>query len=150
MIRGTVQGFVCAAILAGAAALSPARALAQQPQHRSHKQLRSLIASAANADDYQKLATYFHYQELLFRAKAQRAIDDYAIHAGKFTMAAKFISRAEVAARLYDHYLFKASESAKLAGRYDGMLTELGVKPDRESVAIVSVKSLQNASTGTK
>jgi hypothetical protein len=120
--------------------------MAQQPQRYSHKQLHLMMACAGNAADYQQLATYFHRQELMFRAKAQHTIDEYSSQAGKFTMATKFTSRAEVASRLYESYSFKAVENARLAGWYDEMLTGLGIKPVSESAAIVSVKDLQNES----
>jgi hypothetical protein len=47
------------------------QAVAQIPPHYSHKQLKFMESKAANADDYQKLATYFHYQAMRFSAKAQ-------------------------------------------------------------------------------
>jgi hypothetical protein len=130
-------------------ALRPNRAIAQQPEHYGHRELRRLMANAKNPDEYQKLAKYFHYRELFYRAKAQREIDAYANCVPNYPMAAKFLTRADITARLYDHYLFKAGENAKLAGRYDEMLTRLGIKPASESAMIVSVKSLQNASAGT-
>ena len=128
--------------------LQPEQAIAQHPPHYSQRQLRSLIASAANADDYQKLATYFHYQELMFREKAQKVIDEYADHAGKYPMATKTVTRADVATRSYDEYSSKANDNARLARKYDELLIELNVKPASESATIVSLKSLQKASGG--
>ena len=90
------------------------------------------MASAKNPNEYQKLARYFRHRELVYRAKAQREIDAYVNCAPNYPMAAKFLTRADVTARLYDHYLFKAEENAKLAGRYDGMLLRLGIKPASE------------------
>jgi hypothetical protein len=145
----TIQAVTCVAIFAIAAALRPTQATAQQPQHYSHRQLRLLMAGAANTDDYQKLATYFHYQELMCRTKARKVVDEYANDSGKYPMATKTVTRAEVMARAYDQYSSQANENARLAGRYDEMLTKLGVKPASESATIVSINSLLNASTGT-
>jgi hypothetical protein len=118
--------------------------VAGQLQHYSRKQLRLLIASAAKADDYKVLANYFHHQELVFRNKAQRTLDEYAAHAGRYPMATKFVTKAEVAARLYDDYVSKADENARLAAQYDEKLAEMGIEPERESATIISIKSLQS------
>jgi len=130
------------------AALAPTTASAQQSERYSHRELQLLLTDAVNPHDYQKLADYFHHQHLLFRAKAESALNDYAVHAGRFTMASKFMTRAEVAARVYGHYCFKAEENEKLASRYDGLLNQFGIKPPPiESGSIVSVKSLLMEST---
>jgi hypothetical protein len=126
-----------------------AQAQTLRDEHYSPKQLRLLEANAASPADYQKLATYFHHQELLFRTKAQQALDEYANHTGKYPMATKFVSRAEVVARLRDHYLSKADDNAKAAERYHEKLTQLGFKPASESATITSVNSLQNAPSST-
>ena len=130
-----VTGVVIISVLA---VVGPARASAQ-----SHRELQLVMTDAGSSHDYQKLAAYFRHQELLFRAKAESARNEYALHAGRFTMATKFMSRAEVAARLYGHYCFKAEENERLASRYDELLNRFGVKPTIESGSIVSVKSLQ-------
>jgi hypothetical protein len=118
--------------------------IAGQLQHYSRKQLRLLMASAANAEDYQLLASYFHRQELVFRNKAQRTLDDYASYAGRYPMATKFVTRAEVAGRLYNNYISKAEENARLAAQCEERLAEMGIEPERESATIVSMKSLQS------
>jgi hypothetical protein len=118
-----------------------------QPRHYSRQQLRLLMADATTADDYQRLATYFHHEELTFRTKAQRTLDDYASYAGKYPMAAKFVTRAEVAARVYNRCVSKANESARLSGQYEERLTAMGIEPEKESATIVSVEALQKAKT---
>ena len=65
-------------------------------------------------------------------------------------MATKTVSREEVARRTYADYLAKADDNATLAARYDEKLAELGVNPESVSSLAVSVKSLQNARTGTQ
>jgi hypothetical protein len=131
--------------VSGVAPVAEARnGIAGQPQHYSRKQLRILMANAANPDDYQLLASYFRRQELVFRNKAQRTLDDYASYAGRYPMATKFVTRAEVAGRLYKNYISKADENARLAAQYEESLAEMGIEPERESATIVSVKSLQS------
>lgn len=63
--------------LATTVAVRPSQAITPARQEYSRKELHHLIASAKNPDDYQKLAKYFHYRELVYRAKAQREIDAY-------------------------------------------------------------------------
>lgn len=145
MQRRTLKFLLYPTLFAFFLLLKPLSVSAQQPYRFSPKQVRLLLAHAESAADYQKLSSYFHYQELLFRAKRQTVFDYYANHTGKFTMAAKFWSRADVNARLSNKYACKAEENAKIAGRYDEMLANLGVKPVRESAVLVNVKSLRKA-----
>jgi hypothetical protein len=121
----------------------------EQVQHYSHKQLRSLMSRATNSDDYRRLATYFHYQEMFFRAKAQKTLDDYFNTETKYKMATKFVTRAEVASRSYNDSLSKAENNARLADRYDEMLTETAIKPEKRSATLVSVENLKRASRDT-
>jgi hypothetical protein len=144
------QTVIHSAILAIALSFTSTAAVAQRSQHFGHKQLRLLISSAADADDYQKLAEYFHYNELLFREKAQRVANEYANHAGKYPMATKSMTRAEVMSRFYDRYSFKSGENARLAKQYDKKLLELGIKLESESAMTISIKSLQHAFTGMR
>jgi hypothetical protein len=143
--------FISGAHAQAASAVAPvapkANGTAGQPRHYSRKQLRVLLASAAKAEDYQLLATYFHHQELVFRNKAQRTLDDYASYAGKYPMATKFVTRAEVAARAYNGYISKADENARLAAQYEERLAAIGIEPEKESSTIVSIESLQKAKT---
>ena len=124
--------------------IMPARLAAQQAQqHLSHAQLRRLVANASNTADYQKLAAYFHYQEQIYRAKADAEMDDYAHCVRNVTMSPKFPTRADQAARLYQYYSTKADQQARLAAHYDELLTKNGVKP--AGVAqIVSVTDLEH------
>jgi hypothetical protein len=131
------------ALLLGAGAIYPSRSLAQQPEHFNRKQLHQLMEQAADADEYQKLASYFRYRELAFRAKAQNTLDGYISLQGGSATSTKFISRAEIADRLRQHYLCKADENAKFAHCYFAKLSQLGVKPLLESATMVSLKSLQ-------
>lgn len=124
---------------------APQRAGAQQTTHYSRKQLRLLVGIARNEHDYRKLASYFRYQEMAFRTKAQKALDEYALDGWRLPLATKFVTRSEALARLRRHYLVKADENAKLAQHYNEMLTDLGAAPGSESATVVSVKSLQNA-----
>ena len=145
---GSPQWAVTVVSMSMLATLAPARASGQQPERYGHRELQLLLTDAVDPHDYQKLAAYFHHQQLLFRAKAESTLNEYALHAGRFTMASKFMTRAEVAARVSGHYRFKAEENEKLASRYDGLLNQFGIKPPPiESGSIVSVKSLLMEST---
>jgi hypothetical protein len=124
--------------------------IAQEPQQYSHRALHRLMASTGNPVDYQKLATYFHYQEQAYRAKAQAEMDAYADCVRNITLAPKFLTRADVTARLYDYYSYKADADAKLARRYDEMLIIHGIRPLSAPTGIVSVTSLEDASAGTR
>lgn len=143
------QTLRCAGIIAIVLALVPMVATGQQFERYSNKELRLMVANASNADDYQKLATYFHYEELMYRAKAQKIMDEYANYGAKHPMATKTISRTDVESRLYQQYSAKADENSALAARYDELLTQLGVKPAIISSTVVSARSLQRDSTGT-
>lgn len=134
------QALFC--IIVMALVLNPIRAAAEEPLHYSHKQLRTLMAGAEKAGDYQRLASYFHYRELMLHAKAQRTIDEYVLRAGKYPMATKILTRAEIALRLYEDYSCEKDVNAKLARRYEKKLIELGLRPKIESETLVSVKSL--------
>ena len=124
-------------------ALSPAPAGAQQAEHFSKKQLRLLMANASKPADFQKLATYFHYQALTYSTKAQKVLEEYANVGSRYPMATKTIPRAEMESRQYREYSAKADENSGLAARYDAILTGFGVKPVSVSSTIVSAKELE-------
>jgi len=124
-------------------------AFAQEPEHYSSKQLHRLMDHASTAAEFQKLATYFHYQELVFRTKAQKMVDEYATVGARYPMATKTISRTEVESRLYKEYSAKADEDAKFAARYDEILLGMGVKPEPMSPNLVSAKSTKEDAPAT-
>jgi hypothetical protein len=137
----TMQSLGLVALLCIAIEMFPQHARAQEREHLSQKQLRLMMQAAGNADEYQELASYFRYRELMFRVKAQRALDKFALDRGGSAWATKVVTRAEVVDRVREYYLSKADENAKLAERYFARLTELGVKPLIESATIVSAKN---------
>lgn len=150
MARKTAKVLNYVVTLTITAAIVHNQVIAQEPQQYSHKELHRLMASTGNPDDYQKLATYFHYKEQAYRAKAQAEMDAYADCVRNITLAPKFLTRADVTARLYDYYSSKADADAKLARRYDEMLIRHGIRPSSEPTATVSVTSLQDALAGTR
>lgn len=110
----------------------------------SRAELDRLIAHADEPADYQKLATFFHAQEDLYRAKAQAAMDDYSSCVRRFLIAPKFPTRADQDFRLFDYYSAKADRQAELAAWYDDLLLTRGIKP-RPKVRAVSTQDLQNS-----
>lgn len=120
--------------------------LAQPAQDYTSKQVHDLIRHAETASDYQNLATYFRYRELVFRAKAQRSMDDYARCARNVTMSPKFQTRPDLDREAYEYYSFKATQSAKAAQRYEQILTARGIKPENTVGLTVPVGSLPQAS----
>jgi|GEM_PF-3345673 len=122
------------------------QAIAQQPLHYSHKELHRWTASAGDPDADRKLATYFHCQEWIYRAKAQAEMEEYARCVRNILMAPKFPTRADVTSELHDYYSYKADQEAKLATRYDEMLIRRGIKPTGQSAATVSLTSLAKSS----
>ena len=141
MVQIGIRGLLSLALVAVA--------LAQEPEHYSSKQLHKLMDRASTAADFQKLATYFHYQELVFRTKAQKMVDEYASVGVRYPMATKTISRTELESRLYKEYSAKADEDAKLAARYDEILLGMGVKPEPMSPNLVSAKSTSGDAPAT-
>jgi hypothetical protein len=139
--------FVTLLVISGA--FEASGAAAQTTPHYSRKQLKLLMDNAASADDYQKLAHYFHYQQMLFQTKAQLLLDESARNSSRYPMATKTVTRAEVTKRAYDECTTKANENGALAEQYDRMLVELGVKPEIESTSVVSVGSLQKTNQTT-
>jgi len=137
----------CAALLL--LGIGVGRAQHPIPYAPEHKQPEHLVANAANADEYVKVATYFHYRELEFRARAQNAIHSYATHVGRYPMATKTVTHAAAVERQYSDYLSKAEKNARLAANYDQVLEELGRKPAAIQSLVVSVKDLQQASNET-
>ncbi len=127
-------------ILVMAMGMVPRNAAGQERELLSRKELQSLVKNASSAKDFQRLATHYHYQELVFRNKAQKTLDAYASLNGRYAMATKTISRADAADREYQSCLKKADESAALAAHYDGILTEMGVTPEVISAVTVSAK----------
>lgn len=111
-------------------------------------ELKTLKAKANSADDYRKLAEYFHYQELLYRAKAQDTLDAYANYGGRYLMVTKTISRAEVANRDYNACFVKAETYSRLAAKYDAKLLQLGERPVSISSTFVSAAD-KSGSAGT-
>lgn len=147
MIRREARTNTCL-ILVMALAIFPVTSAEQQQEqeHLSRGQLQLLVKNAASAKDFQRLATYYHYQELLYRKKAQSTLDEYANVNSRYSMATKTVSRAEVASREYQGCLKKASESAGRAAHYDAILTEMGVTPQVISAITVSAKPSSAAS----
>lgn len=115
-----------------------------QAEHLSRVELNHLMAHANKPADYQELATFFHWQEDVYRAKAQAAMDDYASCARRFLMAPKFPTRADQDFRLFDYYSAKADGQAELAERYDNLLLANGIKP-RPKIRTISIHDLQNS-----
>ncbi len=150
MILESIRTFSFAAILAGATLLGAAEDSPQAVPHYSNKQLRFLMATASHADEFQKLASYFHYQELVFRTKAQKMRDEYASYGMKYPMATKNVSRVEIESRLYEQYSARANENATLAAKYDELLIGLGVTPARVSATRVSARSLETTQGKTQ
>lgn len=130
-----------------AMAIAPLKTIGQEQEQLSHKQLQLLIKSASSAKDFQRLATYYHYQELVFRNKAQRTLDEYASLDGRYAMATKTVSRADAVGRAYQSCLKRAEENATLAAHYDGMLTAMGVTP--EVISATTVSARDSASHGS-
>ena len=130
-------------------ALGPAKATAQQPEHYSKKQLRLLMTTASKADDFQKLATYFHYQALTYSSKAQKILEEYELYGARYPMATKTIPRAEMESKLYREYSAKADDNSELAARYDRILSGFGVKPESVSSTVVSAQDLEKPAKGT-
>jgi len=149
MPRRKFSTVVRIAILVAGAALASWHLPAQAPSHYTRKQLKLMRQNASNADDYQKLAAYIHYQTMLFHTKAQQVLDEVSRNSTRFPMATKTVSRAEVEKRSYDECNAKAAENAALAEEYDAKLIEMGVKPVLSSESVVSLKSLQSPVEGT-
>ena len=133
MTTKTRQVMICAAIVFG---MGAEQAGAQGGPHGK---------AAVNARECVRVATYFHYRELLFRAKAQETIDRYANQLSRYPMATKTVTRAEVVERQYSEYLLKADENARMAAGYDAILLELGMKGWNGSGTVVSVKDLRDS-----
>ena len=141
LVSKVIRGLLSLAVITAA--------LAQEPARYSSKQLHRLMDYASTAADFQRLATYFHYQELVFRTKAQKMVDEYASVGACYPMATKTISRTEVESRLYKEYSAKAEEDSKLAARYDEILLGMGIKPETISANLVSAKSTKEDSPAT-
>ena len=122
---------VAAVILISMALWRPCGAMgADEVQHINRAELKRLIATADTPADYQKLATYFHEREDVYRAKAQAEMRESAECVRNFVMTPpKIPTRADQTARLYEYYSAKADQQAKLAGHYDELLVRSGVKP---------------------
>lgn len=121
--------------------ISAVAVMAQQPQNLSHSDLRRRIANANKPADYQVLADYFHYQEQVYRAKANAEMHDYVKYFSLYHP--KFPTGADNAARLFEYYSAKADKEAKLAAHYDELLVQSGVKPTGKG-QIVPLKDLEN------
>ncbi len=145
MGRRTTQWFWIIAVIS--LTFSVASAQETTPQY-SHKQLKKLMDTAATADDYQKLASYFHYEELLYRNKAQQALNETSQRSAKYPMATKTVTRAEVDSRTYKDYVNRADEYERHAAKYDELLVGMGIKPTKVSPTVVSAKSAQKSPPG--
>jgi hypothetical protein len=119
-------------------------ATAEDEGYMSRAELRRLVSAANTPADYQRLATFFHFQEDAYRAKAQAQIDDYATCVRNFLMAPKFPTRADQDFRLFEYYSAKADAQAEAAARYEDMLLAMGVKPLRHT-CVVSLKDRQGS-----
>jgi hypothetical protein len=115
----------------------------QSGTHLTHKQLKVLTVNAATAEDHRMLATYFHYQEMLFLSKAQQILDDYVNHRLCYPMATKTVTRSEVVTNFYRECLKKANENGILARMQDSQLAALGITPPVESRITVPVSSFK-------
>lgn len=122
--------------------ITPTLVMAHGQQHLSRAELRRFMANANNPAAYQELAAYFHYQQQVYRAKADAEMDDYANCVRNVTMAPKFPTRADQDDRLYEYYSAKADQQAKLAAHYDELLTKSGSKPAGD-IHIVSLTDLE-------
>ena len=149
MIRKFPKTLTLVSYFASLVAIMPNQVSAQQPLNLGRKQLQLLIKNARSPQEYQKLATYFHYQELLYRAKAQNVVRDYANIGTRYPMATKTVSRSDVARRQYEACLSKAESNATLAAHYDELLTEMGIAPEVLSSTTVSAKNPLGAVTST-
>lgn len=140
-MKRRILGLIGILFIAAESCVIPAQA--QEAQNLSRKQVRLLMERPQNEIECQRLASYFRYRELSFRAKAQKTFDEYLTEGGSSATSTKFVSRAEVVGRLREHYLCLADKNAKLAQSYFTRLHQLGVKPVVESATIVSVKNLR-------
>jgi hypothetical protein len=118
-------------------------AAADDEQHITHGELKRLVKDANKPADYERLATFYHSREEVYRAKAQAKMDDYASCVRNYLIAPKFPTRADQDFRLFEYYSYKADEQAKLAVRYDDMLLASGVRPFH-SAHVISIKDLQS------
>ncbi len=139
MTTKTLQAITCTAIVLIGSIGNPEAGSARQPPEGKRV---GQAANLANANEYLRVALYFHEKELLFRAKAQNTIDRYANDYGKYPMATKTVTRAEATGRQYNDYSSKADENARLAATYEEMLSETGCKRPDFSREVVSIKSL--------
>ena len=100
-----------------------------EEQRVSRKEVKHLLATANTVAEYQRVATYFRNREDFYRAKAQAEMTEYARCVRNITMAPKFPTRADQAARLYEYYADKANRQAKRATHYEDLLIRSGVRP---------------------
>ena len=111
------------------------RAIGQEAeQHYSHKELDRLVATARNPSDYRGLAEYFHYQNQVYRAKADTEMHEYVKYFSFYHP--KFSSGAENAARLQEHYSSKAEAAGRLAAYYDDLLVKNGFERVSEPLTV--------------